>query len=374
MTNPAWNGNGQGGGQPAAVIPFPGQQQQQGQQQGQQQPMPYIPQSQQPAPQFQQPQFQPAQQPQIVRDSGGISYDSRFMPPVQQPAQQNPQGPQFGQPQQQQHAPVQMGEQTVLDGPGVPAELRGRTWAEMSRIYSGLRDIALRANNQQQIPQPQPIPVQQQQPVPQPQQPVNQWGQPPQQQPAQQPGSFSQADFLRNPADATRTMIQHELQQAFQTVLLPALAPLSAQTNQLGMQSAVSTVAAEVGHARFQAMLPAIHEQLRGVDPRALTNPEMWRIAARSVAGNYALQGQPIPGTQAPQPTFGTPANGYPVQLVQQNPIPNLGGFFSEQPGQAGQNGANGIVLSPAEKQAARAMEMTEADYAAWKGGVVRGS
>lgn len=369
MTNPAWNGNGQGGGQPAAVIPFPGQQQGP---QGQQQPQPYVPQQQQPAPQFQQQQM-PLPQPQIYRESSGISYDPRFMPPVAQP-----QGPTFN-PQQpgqqpQQQPPVQMGEQTVLDGPGVPAELRGRTWAEMSRIYSGLRDIALRANNQQ-IPQPQPVP--QPQPQVQPQaQPGGQWGQPPvQQQPGQQqPGSFSQADFLRNPADATRTMIQHELQQAIQTVLLPALAPLNAQTNQLGMQSAVSTVAAEVGHARFQAMLPAIHEQLRGVDPRALTNPEMWRIAARSVAGNYALQGQPIPGTQQPHPTFGTPAGGYPVQIVQQNPIPGLGSFFSEQPGQAGQNGANGIVLSPAEKAAARAMEMTESDYAAWKGGVVRGS
>jgi len=346
----------------------------------------------QPAPQTQpqgqswqvqpQPQGQPAQPvaPQIFRDSNGIQYSPQQLPPPppqpqwpgQPPAQPQPQP--WGQRGQQppgQPAPqpgqgntLQVNDQTILDGPGVPPELRGRSMGEFNRIYAGLRQIALGQTQPGQIPQPQPIPA----PQPQPQpgaQPQPGQGQP-------QPPQITQADFMRDPAGSVNKVVESSIQRVFQQQLLPMLAPLAQQTNDLGIKNAMAQVASEIGAERFQQLLPEIQQQLQGIHPSALANPHMWRVAAQSVVGARALSGQPFP-QPAQQSMFATPAAPFPVQFTNGNPVPGVGMFWSEPPGgQRGSNGVNGISLSPQEQAAAKMMNMTESEYAAWKGGVAR--
>lgn len=79
------------------------------------------------------------------------------------PQQQHPTAP-FGQQQQaapqQQPAPqtgrtMQITDDTVLDGPNIPAELRGRSFGQFRSIYGALANNWLQNQNQQQAPRQQ---------------------------------------------------------------------------------------------------------------------------------------------------------------------------------------------------------------------------
>lgn len=363
MTNPA------GYQQPTAQRPWvqqPGGYDPSGQQQPQQQQ--FVPQQQQQAPQQglppllqqqQQPQLglPPQMQSPLQQIDGGspLAQMQPIAPPMQQrqfqpqqqapqqqfqPQQPVPQQQQFQQPQQQQQSPV-------LSGPGVPQELQGRTLAEAISIYNGMRQTHLQ-NMQQPAPQMQ-------QPAPQRQQQV---------QPAQ-PGQSAQFDW-RNPGQSVAAVVDERINAAIDSKLMPMLAPLAARNAMGDVERARQQAAASIGQQTWVTIEADVLQLLQGADPQTLTNPNAWALAAQTAVGRRALAGQrPQQQYQQQQP------GAYPVQQVQQqqNPLPNLNGFWSEPSNQGGPMNM-GVQLTPQQLQAADAMGITHADYAAWSVGL----
>lgn len=274
---------------------------------------------------------------------------AQFQQQTQQPTQQ-----QFGrQIEQQQFSPQQQGsfvQQPLPHDPSLPQELQGRSFGEMLALYNGMKNVVLRyANGQQQVPQQQGAQQQQTQ------------QQAPQQQGATQQGVPQGAEFWRDPAGNISRLVQEQVTQALNTQVAPMLAPVTQQANMAAIQFARQQVAAEI--PGFPQLEPEIWQRLATADPRTLANPEIWRITAKNVAFDAMMRGQfqfPRGGGQFPPQAL---ANG-------QNPLPNLNGFFTEQPGQLGsqrQGGPQQIT----EQQAfvARQMGMTPEAYLAWSGG-----
>lgn len=306
------------GAQPAQqYAPFPGQIQGS-------MPVPPPPQQQVPQQQWQgpgpQPGLQPGQQGQFLAQP--------WQQPGQQP-QQQPQGVDLTQ---------------RLSGPNVPAELQGRSVAEVIALNQGLRQMHLQ-NFGAQAPQ-QPAAAQQ----PVRQQPVAE---------GQQQPSWD----WRNPDASVERVMERVIDQR----LGPMLAPVLQQTSLQGMQTARNAAAAAIGPQVFAAVEPQIIQRLQGINPQALQNPETWRLAAAAIIGDAVIQ-----QGRNPQGAQQQPQNGglFPAQAVQPgaNPLPNLGSFFSEQPNQGGP-GAQGAQLSPEQQWAAQQLGMNPADYAAWMGG-----
>lgn len=366
-------------GQPGMPPAQPQQQGWQQQPQFQQQP-----QYQQQAPQQQQPwqgptpgwspPTVPPQQLQLPQDYGAGYPPSMLPPPPGQ--QQRPQGPfaaqpyqaplpqqpgqppqQAGpwgaqpyqpqqQPQQQQGQGQAINPNTVLSGPGVPAELQGRTFGEALSTYNGLRNLYM-----QQLSSPPPLP-----PATVPQ------TQPHQQQPQQQGQQPQQQQWdWRNPQQAIRGVVE----QAIQETVLPALAPIHQQNMIQGINGARAQVAQELGVQNFSQLEPDILGMLQGVDPRALVNPQTWRVAAASALGFRQMRGS---AQAAPQ------QNGYAPQQpgYGQQPVPNLNSFFTERPGSTARQDSQPQQLTPMEIYVAQQMGKTPQDYMAWKGGIAR--
>jgi hypothetical protein len=316
-------------------------------------------------------QQQPMGQPQLTQQQLQQQQQAQqqgqqwnpFNGPQQQPQQQQAQPQQQAQLQPMQPGQVVMTEQTVLDGPSIPTELRGRTWGEALSIYNGMRNMVL---NRQlpQIPQPQPQPQQQPQA---PQQPA------PQQQPAQQQqGQPQNTDFFRDPIGALRRVQQETQQQTVQQVL-QTIQPVLQQSYQQGIQQIRASIANEVGLQRYSQVEPRVLALLSGMGTQELLNPDVWRVAVRTAVGELVMNQQSGPQFQGRQQQAiqqgATPSGQFPIQQQSGNPLPNLGSFFSEAP-QSGGSVPGGMQLSDNEKQAAALMNMSEADYAAWKGGI----
>lgn len=321
------------------------------------------PQQQQQAPvQQQQTQQQQPQTPVWNQPQGGAPVEG-FGPPqfpapfrTPQPFQGQPQ--QFQQqqpPQMPQHQPQQPAPQqnidlnTRLTGTNIPAELQGRTMAEAMQIYNGMRNVVL-----QQTAQPPRSAVQQPAPVQQPQ------GAPAQ-------GHQDGWDW-RNPQAAIAKVVQEQLAPVVQ-----ALQPVVMQSNMQSVQAARNTAAAQIPN--FAQIEAQVVERLRGADPQQLMNPEMWRVAAESVVGQMALRGQLPAQPQATQQQ--TPRYNQwlqPAQNLQpgQQPVPNMNGFFSEQPSSGAPNAAP-QQLTSTQLWAAQQMNMSPDTYAAWAAGVPTG-
>lgn len=305
-------------------------------QQYQQQPQAALP------PQMQQPQHNPLNgAPSPLSQMAPVPFQQRPAPQQQQFQQAQPQS-QY--PPQQQFAPQQPPAQQVLSGPGVPQELQGRTLQEAISIYNGMRQTHL----QQMASAQQQAPAQQQAVAPQT--PV-------------QGQSGAPAFDWRNPGQSVAAVVREEIQNT----LVPMLAPIAQRNAMDGVQQARQQAASQIGVQRWTAMEPAILQALEGADPRALGQPNTWLLAAQVVAGRQALN----PQQQVPQQQVGP--GGYPAQVVQpgQNPMPNMNSFFTEQPNQAGPSGGQ-FQLSNAQREAASAMGVDPATYAAWAVGIGR--
>lgn len=366
------------------AMPMPGAQQQQGgwqqlpggyQPGGQPQPaqrfqpvpqgaQPQFPQA--PLPQqMQQPQFQPPVPMPQMHETGSWSQQTAMQmaqPPApqpqpqpgqfpqpqfpQQPQPQFPQQPQPGQPQPQPQQPTgTIDVNTRLFGPNIPAEMQGRTLGEMTAVYQGMRQVALQHISQQPGgQQPQPTP-----PAP---------GQP-QQQPTLPQSQTAGWDW-RNPQAAIRSAVQEVLQTE--------LAPIRAATTQSQIAQSEAQVAAEIGPQVYEQLRPTLYRQLQGAPADALANPNTWRVAANALVGALAIQASrmQVPGQQ-PQ----VPGTFAPQQIgPQAQPIPNIGSFFTEQPGQGGVGVLQQTQATPADRYWADQLMGGNVDlYMAWKTG-----
>lgn len=327
-----------------------------------------VPQGQPPVPQqgVPQPGFapQPGQVPQPQGQPQGPQFEQPH-PTVQYGQNLPPQAPQQAPVAQPQGGPtVQMDPRSILDGPGVPPELRGKTFGQAMRIYGAL------ANNWLQQQQGRPPeqsardlagqPQGGQQPPPQQQLPAG--GQP-----------SAAANFFRDPAGVIAPIVEQTVQRI--------VGPVLQQTRGNAIEQARDRARAMVPD--WQGLEADIMETVATATPDMLTNPEYW-IGAADLARGKSMRVRnpnPLPTPQGPAqqqaqqpmaPFYGpqaVPTNGYGFQQPAYPP-----NSFTEAPSAPSiySNTPMG-VLSPAEQTVAQKMGMSFEQYAAWKGGVYRG-
>lgn len=317
--------------QPAQqFIPAPGMQ-------PQAQPMPWQPQYQpgnvpingQYPQQFQQQQQQQMQQPHPTAPFG------QFV--GQQQPQQQPFVPQLQMPQIPGPQRLQVQGQEVLDGAGVPMELRGRTVQQVMQIYNALAEKEIARQRQQGG----------QQPAQQPQQ-----GQPQQPQVGQQAPQHS---YWQNPAAATAAQVGQVVQQQIQ--------PLQEYVQRNAIRDAQQQAAQQIPD--FVQLQEHIAPIIAGADPRMMADPQFWEGAADLARGRAyrqmqqqrngqqmqpAAQQRATPAYQLPQPTYSFYTEG-PTPPMQQ---------YQNMPGD----------MSQEQMRAAQGFGMTPDMYRAWQGGV----
>lgn len=295
-------------------------------------------------------------QPQQWPSQGAAPAQPPYQPPAQyQPGQPVPtqhaqpqtqpgqsyQAP-FGQPGQPQQTGG-LDPNTVLSGPMFPAELQGLTLQQAIGMYGNMRNLAISLQQRagaaaQQQPAPQ-APPQGQQPAP-----------------GQQPAAFD----WRNPAASFEQIVERALERR--------LAPMEQDSMVTRATHARNLVAQEVGPQRFAQIEASVMQYLGGADPRALGDPELWRVAVRTAIGDATLRGGQQPGqaASASDPRFG---GAVPFRPGMQNPAPQLNTFFTETP-QSGAQSVQGVTLTPQQMWFADQMGVSYADYAAYSQGV----
>jgi hypothetical protein len=300
----------------------------------------------------------PLSQVQPYISQQGLRPQAPVMPqganPVQQghPAQYGLQQPyQYNQPQAQPQNtdPLQ---QPIYD-PRLPPELQGKSYAQLAQMNQGLRQLHLQQSMQTPVQQGN---VQ----TPSAQAPAA---------PAAAPAGQVQFNWAK-PDESIGRIVEDKVG----ALLDQKLGPVVQQGQMSQAQNARNTVAAEIPN--YAQLEPYILRRMEGMPASDLANPDTWRVAARVVIGDLALgahaQQQRGQVQQTPQqPTVPQYQGVYPAQFVQPGaqPVPNLNGFFTEQPTQGGP-GPQGVQLTPAQRNVAAAMGMSDADYIAWGAGV----
>jgi hypothetical protein len=288
----------------------------------------------------------PGQQPQFLYPQG---YQPQVPAPVGYPQYQQqqptaPAGPMGWQPsapaptQQPMPAPrAQLDDNTILDGPGVPPELRGRRWGEARQMWGAMSSQFMSGAT----------PAQQQRMAPPAQQPPQGRPQAPQQ-------------FWSNPQEYIGAAVRQEIQQS----LMPALAPVLQHTQ--ANANAQARAIAMQGVADFQSLEADIMPIVANADPRSLASPETW-IAAADIARGRRMRNQPAQ-PQRPQqwqpsaPTAYGPGAAQPAYT-----------FFTEGPTAPAVPGGYGTpsAAQPSEQDVwhANKFNMPVAEYMAWKHG-----
>lgn len=303
------------------------------------------------------------------------------------PMPSTPQGQAPQAPRPQGAGQVQLSDDMILDGPAVPAELRGRTFGQIKRVYTALANDWVRRQQQQGRMSPGVQPGQTQAGFGSQQaQQAQQAPQVPQASQTQQGGFAGRQRFSQgyDPdggfGDASQQQPQVDLQQQVQQAVQQALAPVSiAQVRQY--------VATQIPD--FADLEGDIMEALSNASPDALMNPSIWESAADLVRGRRArMQRQQAPQASQGQglgmPQFGIPqagsAGGHPTLPQGLPSSPSLPGYAAagyvpamQHPGQFFTEGATSpsvtpsVGLSPLEQQIARQFNMSPQEYAEWK-------
>lgn len=337
----------------------------------------------------QQPQ-QPQPQPSMVGAVPGqhpTTVNGQYVDASGRPVQPQQQAAPYGTPQQQwnpgaqpqgqpspptqslpQPQPPRQGftGQEVLDGPGIPAELRGRRISDVMNIYSRLIDHYAKSRGQgQDQPQGgQPNPQSQGQP----QQPGQRQLPPPQPQ-------TQQSSFMTN------------LQSVIRDTVSEVVNPIQQRTIQQGAREAEELARRTIPD--YQEIEPELRNIIATADPEHLTNPEFWQASADLARGRYyrnRMQGQqaqgqpqyqgqpqgqpqpqPNPYTQSGQPTQMSAYQGYqPNGGPQSVPAPPTHSFFTESPTPPNM-GQSPASLTPYEIEAMKGFGIPEQEWAAWK-------
>jgi hypothetical protein len=314
--------------------------------------------------------------------------------PPQQPQQAMPQNYGFAPTQQQQAfnqaaARLSVNGDEILDGAGVPAELRGRKVSDVMRIYSALADNFIKngrgatasqgpQNSQpsgQQNPQGQSSAATQQQ----------------QHQNQQQQNSGSgvgDGDFWQNPNENLTQIVRQVVQEAVQ--------PFQQQTLATSAERALERARAEIPD--FADLEPDIFEAVKGSSQEALSRPEYWQHAADLARGKRFRPGQNnggMPPAQQPQQSHvrnfpdAVPASvpiPQPIQQFPQQqqqgvfpghmpppqphaavPRPQTYQFFTENPGAPSvYTQPTATTLSPQQLEVARLAGIPPEQYHAW--------
>jgi hypothetical protein len=307
-----------------------------------------------------QPQYQPPMQPgfQYAQQPGYApppAYSQAPPPGFQQPQ------PQY-QPQQPQQMPQQLQGSDLnqrLYGPGIPAELQGKTVGEGLRYYGIMREEFIRRGQQQpQQPQAQPQ-----------QQPQQQFQQQPQGQPSAQPRGPQQPQ-----GDPMRQYVEEAIRQVMPEMLAPVVQPIQQQNLQRIYQETKSR------YPDWQQHEAAIIQSMQGADPQTLSNPAAWEAAYRHAVGDAVVrqrqgqQPQQAPGYQPygfggqPQqqlpPQFDSQAQYRPPQMQGANGAPTFVESPTPPPPQMPQQG-----YDPADEMAAKRFNIPVEVYRSWKGG-----
>jgi len=269
-------------------------------------------------------------------------------PPVYQQAPQIPTQPQAAPP-----GKFSLSGDEILDGDGVPAELRGRKASEVFRIYGTLADDFI-ARKRAGRPQQQP-PQQQAQPQPQQEQP-----------------SLFQDD---NPDERIAQIVRQVVGEAVQ--------PFQQQSLEQGRRTAYDQARQQIPD--FQSLEADILDVVKGSSDEALANPEFWQHAADLARGRRARQ-QPQPQQQAqalpfqenpfsqapmqyPQPQMPPTQQQIPAPYVTQpSPAvrPATSQFFTEAPtAPSPYANTHNAALTPAQMQVARLAGVSPEQYAA---------
>jgi hypothetical protein len=330
----SWNPQGQPGPQapsqsqqPHPTVPY-----------GQNEPPPQMPQQMQQPPQRPQPQPpQPYQPPQGPPQGYNVNAPPTIGgQPMQVPQQQEP-----GQ------AQLTVDPNSVLDGPNVPPELRGRRFGQVMQIYSALAQDWLQRSQHQTSGGS--LPSQSAAPEPQGQR-VPQQGQQPQPQP-NRPQPQGQADW------------RDEIRGIVREVVAPVVQ--SNQANQIQQARDMARMAVP----DFTDLEPDLMHMLAQAPPESLTNPQVWETAADMIRGRKARMGYgqmpPQQGQVGQQPSALRPS-----VPAGQTVIPHHT-FFTEGPSAPVLSPTSGS-LSPQERLYAQKMGMSDHEYMAWRGGVVR--
>lgn len=277
---------------------------------------------------------------------------------------QPPQGG-WGQPPQppmaQPGGRVNLTDDVILDGPGVPQEFRGRTFGQVKQVYQALATDWIQ-RNPSAVPGGRPA---QGQPTGQPASGYT----PPAAAPAGQPTN-DDAQFWTNPAAFVRTAVQE------------AVAPMTAQTfaTQIGEARRIATTGVQdygIIEGEVMAILSQADESIRA-------NPQTWVNAIDMARGrmlrdgryNQEVQrmrsqpgGQPNGNGQpnGGQPAWGNPnnppaPNGGPGSAVPATMVP-VYGFFTEQPNGPTMPRAG---LTPEQQYYAGKFGMSDEQFIAW--------
>lgn len=296
---------------------------------------------------------------------------------------------------------VQLTPDTILDGPGVPDHLRGRTFGFLTQLYNGLSTHYAQTRGQGGQDGGQ-------------QQQGQGWGQQPgggqqgQGQAGGQPSSMGTANFLSNPTEAIRAVLREEMQPIQGATMASRIQDTWRQAPQMipdyplleaGIVARVSQLSPELRgdpQAWLNAADMARGEAIRtGEYQRFLQMSQQQRNGRGQQQGNgqqggwggqsnsqmgYS-QGQPqiaFAGAQGPNGGWAG-AQGYPFMPVAPSAMQPMMGM-----GQAGGFGFGGIpfftetssspwmhelstgVLTPAQREAARGFGMSEEQYMAW--------
>lgn len=324
------------------------------------------------------PQNGPTQQggfplaPQQPMGQYGQPQQPNSQAPAQHPTVPQGQAPVQPQPQGQQPTQgnrVNLGRDTILDGPDVPVELRGRSLGQAMSIYSALANDWLQRQNGG-------FPTQQgQQPArsaqPQGQQPPQQVaGQRPQ-QPSQQFGGQQQQTGgwdWSNPEDAIGRVVEERVGNM--------LRPVIAQTQGNAVSQARSVAAQQIRD--FQQLEAGIMQKVAGFSPDALTDPTVWINAARLVRGEMVERGEYNPqanqgGGQIPQVAqYGNPQPGNDGGFNRHSVPAQPYTYFTENPTPPTVHEFGSGSLSPQQREVAAQMGMTPEQYLHWSGGIQR--
>lgn len=293
--------------------------------------------------------FQPPQQPQPPQQQQGQIFpgpNGQMQMPQQQQAPQAPQAPQL---------PSGLSADTILDGPGIPVELRGRRFGQVMQIYSALAQNWL----SQQGRQPGAAPPNQPQPPHQLQTQSLQHGQQ-SHTPSQEPAARWS---WQNPEESIGRVVEDRVGRLVNPLLQRENANAVATARLIAAQSIPD----------FQSLEGDIMQTLANAPAELLSNPEVWQSTADLVRGRrqrmaFAQQAQQFGQPPVQQSGFVQAPRSVPAG---QFSLPPQHTFFTEGPTPPAQFQSS-TQLTSEEQRWARTMGMSDADYAAWKGGVVR--